>query len=162
MRLMRVATPLVVAVVVAGCGNLIDTEIIGKTGLTRSADGSVVILVNVCTDSVDHVGVYGSRNGLAQDQQNATLGELHASKPQSGSVEVSLAAPEIPWTADPVVQLPDDPGSLFIVIASTDGNKSTQAAQVSATRTQVDALPQGFVLVSSAKQIARSEFGSAC
>jgi hypothetical protein len=162
MRLMKVATPLVVAVVVVACGNLIDTEIIGKTGLTRSADGSVVILVNVCTDSVDHVGVYGSREGLAQDQQNSTLGELHASKPQSGFVEVALAAPESPWTTDPVVQLPDDPGSLFIVIANTDGDTSTQAAQVSATRHQVNALPQGSVLVSSAKQIARSEFDSSC
>jgi hypothetical protein len=79
MRPMKVATPLVVAVVVAGCGNLIDTEIIGKTGLARRVDGSVVILVNVCSDSVDRVGVYGSRDGLAPDQQNVTLGELHAS-----------------------------------------------------------------------------------
>ncbi|OZC59438.1 hypothetical protein CH276_19985 [Rhodococcus sp. 06-470-2] len=61
-----------------------------------------------------------------------------------------------------MVRLPDDPRSLLIVIASTHGDTSTQASQVSATRHQVDALPRGFVLVSSAKPIARSEFGSCC
>ena len=84
---------LVVAVAASGCGNAIDTDIVGRTALARDADGSVLVLVDACRGSVDSIGIYAGRDGLADSEVNPTLGEIRASSPQSGRIEVPLTPP---------------------------------------------------------------------
>lgn len=152
---------LVVAVAASGCGNAIDTDIVGRTALARDADGSVLVLVDACRGSVDSIGIYAGRDGLADNEVNPTLGQIRAAGPQSGRIEVPLTAPADPWTADGAVQLSEDPDSLFIVIASLK-DENAQAAQVSATQSAVDSLPPGHVLTASSQVISEAEFHDAC
>ncbi|ORI19405.1 hypothetical protein BJD99_04235 [Rhodococcus sp. 1163] len=152
---------LVVAVAASGCGNAIDTDIVGRTALARDADGSVLVLVDACRGSVDSIGIHAGRDGLADNEVNPTLGEIRASSPQSGRIEVPLTAPADPWAADSAVQLSEDPDSLFIVIASLK-DENAQAAQVSATQSAVDSLPPGHVLTASSQVVSEAEFHDAC
>ncbi|WP_186629830.1 hypothetical protein [Rhodococcus sp. BP22] len=152
---------LVLAASVSGCGNAIDTDIVGRTALARDADGSVLVLVDACRGSVDSIGVHAGREGLADSEVNPTLGELRAASPQSGRIEVPLTAPADPWAADSAVRLTEDPDSLFIVIASLK-DENAQAAQVSATQSEVDSLPPGHVLTASSHVVSEAEFHDAC
>ncbi|MDJ0361893.1 hypothetical protein [Rhodococcus sp. H29-C3] len=161
MRSRMIIGTLVVAASASGCGNAIDTDIVGRTALARDADGSVLVLVDACRGSVDSIGIYAGRQGLADNEVNPTLGELRASSPQSGRIEVPLTAPADPWAADAAVVLSEDPDSLFIVIASREG-ENAQAAQVSATQNEVDALLPGHVLTASSQVVSEAEFHDAC
>lgn len=152
---------LVVAASVSGCGNAIDTDIVGRTALARGANGSVLVLVDACRGSVDSIGIHAGREGLADNEVNPTLGEIRASSPQSGRIELPLTAPADPWAADAAVQLSEYPDSLFIVIASLQG-ENAQAAQVSATQSEVDALAPGHVLTASSQVVSEAEFHDAC
>ncbi|MCZ4080335.1 hypothetical protein O1W68_20515 [Rhodococcus sp. H36-A4] len=161
MRSLMVIGTLVAAASVSGCGNAIDTDIVGRTALARDADGSVLVLVDACRGSVDSIGIYAGRDGLADSEVNPTLGEIRASSPQSGRIEVPLTAPADPWAADSEVRLSEDPDSLFIVIASLK-DENAQAAQVSATQSEVDSLPPGQVLTASSRVVSEAEFHDAC
>lgn len=158
-RLRLLAVPLLVAPLVAGCGNAITTDIVGMAAVSVDADGTPVLLVRACTDDVDTVQVFGSRAGLEQDQPNPVLASWTTSSPRRGTVTLPADGAPSGWSPGEraggvVTYAPDEQ---YIVLG--------QASVADAEVTQVDfrgrdlrALDPAHVLVRHARTWTRERF----
>ena len=156
---MRTAGLTVAAAAVVGlvpaCGNVITTDIIGRTAVARGAQGQPVVVVVLCSGEVDEVRLYEGREGLEPDETNPEVATLTSDDAQSGQVEVDLADPEPPWTGSPApARLSRD--MLYIAAASWSGHDA-ETSQVSFRGRQLATLADDEVLVRSGDVLPRDE-----
>ncbi len=158
-RLRLLAVPLLIAPLVAGCGNAITTDMVGMAAVSVDADGAPVLLVRACTADVDTVRVFGSRAGLEQDQPNPALAAWTTSSPRRGTVTLPADGAPAGWAPDPTAGsgLTFAPNRQYIVLG--------QASAADAEVTQVDfrgrdlrALDPEHVLVRHARTWTRERF----
>lgn len=137
-----------------GCGNLITTDVIGATGITVDDQGNPVALIEVCTGTIDHLDVAGTREGLADDEPNPSFGEWAAADPQQGPIEVNLITGTPGWTGPKLVL---ESGHGYIV----EGNSSTADVVASQTVFTVGSLAKlkpGQVIVRDGEVVTREAF----
>lgn len=120
-----------------------DAGINGAVGLTLSADGTPILLLQVCRGSVDRVSIVGPNRG---NTPNETIAELASPVPITGSAIIDPSAPPSGWTGKPV-SLPSQARRQLLLIALVDGHQS-QLRQVSFTAADLAALAPGTVLYS--------------
>jgi hypothetical protein len=152
-------TALAAGLVLAGCGNAVDTDVNGRTGVTLDASGTPVVLVAVCHKSIDEVVISGDREGLKEDEPNAELGTWTAARPMKGIVGLSLADPGEDWSVKGSFTPEDDKG--YIVIGG-QAKADVEASQVSFRGSDLAKLAPGDVLVDDRKVEDRLTFASSC
>ena len=104
--------------VTASCGNAVTAEVNGMTGVTLGENGRVVIVVAICSDSVDQVGISLGREGLKDSEPNVQVGTWTLRKPATKTATLDTVKPGPEWKAHKPVELID--GLHYIV----DGSKS--------------------------------------
>lgn len=156
MRATGVGIVLLVVAALGGCGNLITTRSVGLTGLTADASGQLVVLVSTCDTAARVIDASASREGLAQNEPNAVLGQLTAGQPQRGSFAVALLSPAAPWVAATPVTLPT--GGRALILAAGDPEADTVTAPVVARPSDLGALDPEHVLIREGQRIERKEF----
>ncbi len=101
------------------CGNYLNIELSGRTGVSHDGNGNLSLHVNTCENSTRHVEVVAGREGLASEEVNPTIGSFVRDEPVSGSFVVRVQDPS-PWSVDQELVLPDDRSHFFIVSARPD------------------------------------------
>lgn len=157
---MRTAGVTVAAAAVVGlvsaCGNLITTDIIGRTAVARGAQGQPVVVVMLCSGEVDEVRLSEGREGLEPEETNPEVATLTSDDALTGLVEVDLADPGPPWTGSPApTRLAGD--MLYIASASWAGHDAV-TTQVSFRGRQLATLTDNEVLVRTGDVLPRNEF----
>lgn len=114
----------------SGCGNIITTEIIGVTGVTIDDRRNPVVLVQLCSGTIDHVELSGTREGLADDEPNPTYGAWDAAAPEQGPISINLATGTKGWTGR--VFSPDPDRRYIVDGSSTTADVATTQAVFSA------------------------------
>lgn len=107
------------ATMLTSCGNYLDVERSGESGVSHDGNGNLSLHVNTCQNSTRHVEVVAGREGLASEEVNPTIGSFVRDEPVSGSFVVRVQDPS-PWSVDQELVLPDDPSRFFIVSARPD------------------------------------------
>ncbi len=143
----------------AGCGNVITTDVIGSTGVVVDGQGNPVVLIEVCTGTIDNIDLAGTREGLADDEPNPSFGAWKAADPQKGSIEVNLVTGTPGWDGPKLVM---ESGHGYIV----EGNSSTAdvvASQAAFTAADLAGLKADQVIVRDNEVVTMAEFtSSAC
>jgi len=141
----------------AGCGNAVNTEIVGMTGLTADASGAPVVIVAPCGGAVDRITVHKLID-LASATPGATtplVTELRASTPHTDLISVSLVDPAPGWSAsapfDPAMQ-----DRINIAAFASDADRTTTSLVV--TRADYEQVSADRVLVREAEVWTRAEF----
>lgn len=84
-------------VALAGCGNYVNVEAQGVSGMSSAGGGQVTVHLYVCEGSaVDRLDLVGGFYDGPAGSNNPPLGALEPPEPVSGYVAVDLADPE-PW-----------------------------------------------------------------
>lgn len=89
--------------VVGGCGNRIETDIVGAAALTVDAAGDPVALIASCGAAIDTIAVSQHPDAGSTSPASATdpvVLRLHAPQPPGGTFTVSLTDPAPPWQAE--------------------------------------------------------------
>ncbi|GAB4079778.1 hypothetical protein GCU67_01665 [Modestobacter muralis] len=129
--------PLVLAAVLpalalAGCAG--TPEVNGAVGITVTADGAPVAVVEICRGSVQELGVAGPNRG---QQPNEVHADLVAAAPVRASTTVVLAAPGEDWQGTPLRAPLDD--DLYVVLAG-DHEEDSELTQADFRVAELDAL----------------------
>lgn len=148
-----------VAFVVAGCGNAADADVNGSTGITVGQDGSPIVLVMVCHSTIDQVTISADRTGLKASDPNVTLGTWKAASAQKGLVTLDVAKPASDWASADTFHPVAAKG--YIVIAS-QAKADVEAEQVYFHGRDLAKLTPDQVLVGDAKVEKRSTFEASC
>ncbi len=143
-----------VALALCGCGNVIDVEVGGATAVTLDDRGVPVVLVQMCAGEIDNVHLSATREGLADDEPNETLGEWQTDSAVAGAIEVSLAGATPGWTGPSVAVQPD---SSYIVSAS-DSNSNFVATQATFSTDDLNSLGVDQVIAGDSDMMTRTEF----
>lgn len=112
-------------VTLSGCGNIVNTKIIGSTAMTVSPDGDPVAVIAVCSDYVDEIDIGLGRGGLEEDEENVMVGTWTATEPQSGLVQVNLVNPEPPWQGPDITF----EGGVLYIIGAYPADEDMSAGQ---------------------------------
>ncbi len=140
---------------VPACGNVITTEIIGRTAVARGAQGQPVVVVVVCSGEIDEVRLHEGREGLESDETNPEVAMLASDDAHTGLVEVDLADPEPPWTGSPA---PSRLNRIVLYIAAASWSEHDAAtSQVSFRGRQLATLADDEVLVQRGEVLPRDE-----
>jgi hypothetical protein len=118
---MRVLAGVVVAAGLLLTGCVEDVNAIGRTAVSVNADGQPVVVMIVCESSIDYVAIYEGRDGLAETEENATVGEWRATKGLDGVVELDLTEPSPAWQSHDGVTF----GAETLYLVETDGDDGT-------------------------------------
>ncbi|MDQ3485886.1 MAG: hypothetical protein M3445_10830 [Actinomycetota bacterium] len=155
----RAAVAVALAGVLPSCGNVITTDIIGRTAVASDGTGRPVVLVAVCSGGVDEVRVVEGREGLASSERNPEVATLASSDLQTGLVTINVADPEPPWMglAAPSRLTRD---TLYIASASWSGHDAA-TSQVSFVGRQLAGLADDAVLVGRGEALPRDAFAEA-
>ena len=104
------------AIVLTSCGNYVNVELSGRTGVSHDGNGNLSLHVNTCDNSTRRVTVGAGREGLAGDEENPVIGSYSLDEPASGSFAIHIQDPS-PWSVEHDLTLPEDPSHFFIVSA---------------------------------------------
>ena len=101
-------------VALAGCGNYLNVEAQGVSGMSTDGAGNITVHLYVCEgNAVDRLelvaGFYDGPSGT----NNPPLGALELAEPASGHVVIDLADPA-PWEIVEPLALPTDKGKWVI------------------------------------------------
>lgn len=108
-----------VLLALGGCGNYLNVEWNGQSGVSHDADGNLILHVLTCDNSTSRVEVVAGREGLDASDVNPTIGAFTSPEPANGYVEINLANPD-PWVVEQELQLPDNPEHYFILSTHLD------------------------------------------
>ena len=154
----RIATAVVLAAIGAlttDCGNAIDAEVVGMAAVSVDRAGSPIIVVAVCSDHIDRVEVFGTREGLDENEPNPQVGSWTATDPQTGHVSIDVAAPGGDWTASGPIKL--ETGDGYIVNASRS-DADVETTQVNFTGRDLATLDPSQIIVRDAEVWTREKF----
>ncbi len=152
------ALPLLLAPLLAGCGNAITAQIVGMAAVTVDTDGTAVVLVRACTDDVDTIEVVGSRAGLSQEQPNPLVASWRTRDPQAGTVSLPVDRPPAGWSAGrPGGAVTFAPDRRYIVLALAS-RADAEVTQVDFRGSDLTALDDGHVLVRNSRLWTRQRF----
>ena len=104
------------AIMLTSCGNYVNVELSGRTGVSHDGNDNLSFHVNTCENSTQRVDIVAGREGLAGDEENPVIGSYTLDEPISGSFVIRDQAPS-PWAVDQQLDLPEDPSYFFIVSA---------------------------------------------
>jgi hypothetical protein len=148
-----------VAWLLTGCGNAVTAQVIGMAAVTRTRDGSPVLLVEVCRGHIDTIAVYASREGLSADQPNPLVASWTSDQPVSGTIRLPIEQPGPGWR--PVSSTPDrltfGRGRGFVVLAQSS-QQDAEVTQVSFRGGALRQLEVGQVLVRNSRVWSRKRF----
>ena len=97
----------------------------GWVGVTVSATGSPVLVLEICRGSIDEVTVDGPSRGSSPNEK---LAHFHSNTPATTSFLFDLDKPPIGWTRSPGATLAKaDPAALRIAIGNGPRNELRQA-----------------------------------
>ena len=116
----------------AGCAGTPDVN--GAVGITVTADGSPVAVVEICRGSVRELSVAGPNRG---EQPNEVHADLTAGAPVRASTTVVLAAPGEDWQGTPLLPPRDD--DLYVVVAG-DREEDSELTQADVSVAELGAL----------------------
>jgi len=145
--------------VLAGCGNAVDTDVNGSTAVSVDASGNVVVLVEICHSTIDEVTISADRAGLKETEQNKILGTWKARRPVKGSVSLNLAKPGPDWAS--ASTFTPEPSKGYIVIPD-QAKADVEAQQVYFHGRDLAKLTPGQVIVGDAKIEQRATFERTC
>lgn len=101
------AAALVAAASLGGC-IAPDIDVVGALGVTVTAEGAPVLVVEPCDTGAVQVLLSGDRAGLADDEENPQLAEWTVDPPGvTGTSRITLGAPTAPWGGQAVTVEPD-------------------------------------------------------
>lgn len=143
-----------VALLSSGCGNIITTEIIGATAVTVDDEHHPVVVVQLCTGTIDHLELSGTREGLSDEEPNPSYGGWDARSPAHGSISVNLGTGSQGWTGP---AFSPEPGRHYIVDASSStADAATSQAVFSAE--DLARLQPGQVMRGDGEVVSRTRF----
>lgn len=101
-----------------GCGNYVNVEPQGISGMSSDGDGNITVHMHVCDDNaVGRLELVGGYYDGPSGTNNPPLGVLEPPEPTSGYVAVNLADPA-PWDVVEPLALPTEKEKY--IIASPD------------------------------------------
>jgi len=130
----------------AACGNAVSVTINGSTGMTVDDNGRSLVVVAVCSHSVDEVNISYGREGLKENQPNKQVGTWTLQKPATRTVTLDIEKPGPEWKAHKPVRFRD--GKHYIVFADRS-DADIEATQVDFFPADLKALKPGQVRVMS-------------
>ncbi|QJS17367.1 MULTISPECIES: hypothetical protein [Corynebacterium] len=146
---------------VSGCGNYTPVmDIQGLTGVSKSDDGTVQLMIETCSLTLNRIVVSEGREGIEGNEPNPRLGEISPLRNKTGFLEVNLDSIGSDWEGSDRILLPDD-DELFIVSPEVS-EKNSAIPQVSATQAALERLRPGEVIIHNGEKAAVEEFSTAC
>lgn len=143
------------ALFLVGCGNVISAEVNGMTGVTVDGQGRPAVVVAVCSDHVDQVTVYGTREGLDDDEANPKLGSWTSERSQSGTFTIDVTDPGPDWTASGPIDLETDRD---YIVGASRSDADVETMDVSFRGGDLAALEPGDVIVRDGEVWSRTTF----
>lgn len=142
-------------IMLTGCGNRITTEINGAVAVRTNPDGSLVFVLNVCSDAVDEVLLFGPSTGPKTEPEKP-LGIWQAPTPVEQDTVINLNSPEPEWEVrrEPGPLQPETTYSAFGDYREQD----LQLSQVDFTATQLKRLRPSQVLWKNGRVIQETKF----
>lgn len=147
--------------VLPSCGNLVYTDIEGKTGVSRSESGDIEIHVQPCGTKVDHITLSGEFRQPASEPSDASapptggnpdFGQLKADVPQQDPFVVNLSNLPAPWIAESPINLPADE-STWLLINAFPSSQDIETAGVAVQKGSLLQLQPGEILVGESTNI---------
>lgn len=106
--------PILPVLALAGCGNYVNVESQGLSGMSHDEDGNISFHMYICGDNaVDELTLSGGIYDGPPGTNNPALGALKTSNPESGYVVVNIADPA-PWEVVEPINLPTEQGKYII------------------------------------------------
>lgn len=159
------------AIVLTSCGNYVNVEWSGSTGVSHDGNGNLSFYVNTCENSTKRVNIVAGREGLAGDEENPVIGSFTLDEPASGSFVIRVQDPP-PWSVDQQLDLPEHPSHFFIVSARPEDKGGPDFirpgkffSSAAVTYDSLMAAPAGAVVTGVAdglSYITQEEFDAVC
>src|SRR5699024_1607971 len=150
MKMHRTAFLLVVlfcSVTASSCGNYLgDVTLEGRTGLTLSETGDILILVQPCGLPIDVVDVSGPMDQNEKPPHNPVYLQVRDHEGRSDSFVIDPKNIESGWEVEVNEGLPTNSDEMIIVNSRIEG-KNSQTSQVSAFIGDSLFLEEGMILV---------------
>ncbi|MGP6173387.1 hypothetical protein [Corynebacterium sp. A21] len=103
-----------------GCGNYINVESQGISGISSNGDGNITVHMHICdNNAVNRLELVGGFYDGPSGTNNPPLGALEPPEPASGYVAVNLAAPA-PWDVVEPLALPTEKEKYIIASPSVE------------------------------------------
>jgi hypothetical protein len=128
---------LLIATLVAVANRSGGEPVAGAVGVTVSASGSPVLVIEVCRGSVDTVTVVGPHRGAEPNEQRA---RLTSRTPVNASISVDIVRPTRQWTGSPLST------PLGAMLVATAGGPQGSLRQVSFSAADLASLDPSTVL----------------
>lgn len=145
-RILSGAGLMLATAALASCGNAAGVTINGMTGVTVGDNGQALIVVALCSDSVDEVNISFGREGLKDTDPNVQVGTWALRKPATQTFTLDVAKPGPEWKDHKPVGFLD--GKHYIVFADRSDD-DVEATQVDFFPSDLKALKAGEVRVYS-------------
>lgn len=109
-------------VALAGCGNYINVESQGISGLSSDIDGNITVHMYVCDDNaVTRLDLVGGFYDGPSGSNNPPLGALEPAEPATGYIAINLSDP-VPWKIVEPLVLPEEEEKYIIASPHVEDN----------------------------------------
>lgn len=143
----------------SGCGNYLNIENVGITGLSTNEHGDVTVHMYACEDNaVTGLQLSGGFYDGPEGSNNPPLGRLEPPEPQSGYSAVNLSSPA-PWNEVEPVLPATGRDRILIAGPEPEGTGSrlpftpeVYLPQVALSQTEIDALEPGVIVRDSTSE----------
>lgn len=150
-----------VGLLATGCGNVINTDMIGTTGVAVSEQGDPEAVIVVCRESIDQLTLSGDRTGLNDDEQNPRFGTWTPDEPISrGVYRISLTSPTDGWSFTGPFEA-FKPGRTYILSAGST-HHDVETSQVNFHGDDLDGQDSSTVLLDAGRSPAETLLISNC
>lgn len=137
----------------AGCGNYVNVEAQGISGMSTDGEGNITVHIHVCDDNaVNRLRLVGGFYDGPSETNNPPLGALEPPEPTSGYVAVNLADPA-PWEILEPLALPTESEKYIIAGPEVENGGSPipftvekYISDVALTVGEIESLEPGFVV----------------
>lgn len=147
--------------VVTGCGNIIDTEIIGATGVSVGNHGDPEAVIVVCSEGIDRVDLAGDRTGLRADEQNPLFGTWTSNQSLSRGIHrVSLTSPTDGWSFIGSLEAFNPDQTYILTAVSADGD--LEASQIAFKGSDLDNQDDSTVVLAAGIWPAKTVLAHVC
>lgn len=137
------------SVTTSSCGNYLgDVTLQGRTGITLSETGDMLIRVQPCGLPIDVVDVSGPMEKTEKPQPNPVYLQVHDNEGRPDPFILDPRNIESGWVVEVNKGLPTDLDEMIIINSRIEGQNS-QTSQVSALIGDVLALKEGMILTGS-------------
>ncbi|WP_146183422.1 hypothetical protein [Corynebacterium liangguodongii] len=150
--------------VLPSCGNLVYTDIEGKTGVALNASSEIEIYVQPCGTRIDQITISGELKQPTNEPNdtsapstggNPDFGKLKADVPQQDLFAVNLSSPTAPWKIESPINLPADE-SAWLLISAFSSSQDKETAGVAVQKESLLQLQPGEILIGKSTVIGGS------